>query len=336
MLESGSPLSGPALGRERIYVGNLEQTLYAINVESEEIDWKVESSEFESSGYDFRTPLLAGDYVYAKSNREVLKIDRSSGEIIGRIDSGFIAGSSELIITSGEPSAGVTAYETSDDTPLWQSDVQPLGKTYRPVLGDDIVVFGSVFDYVDAPDADRDKDTRVFALDRETGEKLWDFTPSKFVGRSIGVAFAIYNGTVAIADEEGSIFAVDATDGSVLWEQDIERRGSGSFAPHPTTVGDIFLFATGDIFAVRAETGNIQWSISSESIHATNALPVTDNTVWIPTGDFFESSKLIRVNTSGEVQHEREFSIGYEKLPAVGDENFYISHTDRTLRKYDN
>jgi outer membrane protein assembly factor BamB len=332
--ESESPLSGPALGAERVYIGSLDQTLYAIDSESGEVDWTVESSEFESTGYDFGTPLLAGDYIYARSNREVLRIERSNGEVVGQLDSGFVTGTTELVVTSGGPGAGITAYDPANDTPIWQSDVQPLGKTYVPVLGDDIVVFGSVFDYVDAPDADRDKDTRVFALDRDSGEKLWHFTPDKFVGRSIGVAFGICDGTVAIADEEGAIFAVDATDGSIFWKQDIDRRGSGSLAPQPTMFDDVLLFATGDIYAVDTETGDIQWTISREAINVTDFPPVRNNEIWIPTGDYFEPSKLISVDISGEVQNEYEFSTGYEKLPVIGTESFYIGHTDQTLRKY--
>lgn len=333
--ESESPLSGPALGAERVYVGSLDQTLYAINSESGEVDWTVESSEFESTGYDFRTPLLAGNYIYARSNREVLRIKRGNGEVVGRLDSGFVTGTTELVVTSGGPGAGITAYDPANDTPIWQSDVQPLGRTYVPVLGDDIVVFGSVFDYVDAPNANRDKDTRVFALDRQTGEKVWDFTPNKFIGRSIGVAFATYNGSVAIVDEEGTIFGVDATDGTVLWKRDLERRGSGSFAPQPTTFNDIFLFATGDIYAVDPGTGDVLWTTTDNAINVTSPLPVTNNRIWVPTGDYLEPSNMISVDTSGKIQNEYEFSTGYESRPAISDNSIYISHIDQKLNKYD-
>jgi outer membrane protein assembly factor BamB len=335
VFESDSPLSGPATGSDRVYIGDFNQTLYAIDSDSGETELTVESNEFESTGYDFHTPVLLNNFVYARSNGEVLKINQNSGDVVKRFDSLFVSGDSEMVVIIGQGD-GVAAYNPADGTRIWQSDIEPgYGHTYKPVLGEDVVVFGSVSDYVDDPDADRDKDTRVFALNRQTGDKVWDFTPSKFVGRSIGLAFATYAGIVAIADEDGAIFGVDATDGEVLWEQSIERRGSGTFAPQPTTFDDLFVFATGDIYGIKAENGAIQWTTSSDAAHVTSRLPLSDDKIWVPTGDFHEPSNLIDINVHGDVQNKYEFSTGYEKPPAIGNSSFYISHTNQKLRKYD-
>ena len=91
----------------------------------------------------------------------------------------------------------------------WSASVE---ETERGIHGTPAIANGAV--YVGAYDG------ALYAFDLEGGERIW----RRKLGGSIGSSPAYHDGTVYIAveypDPSGSVFAVDALDGGVEWEDD--------------------------------------------------------------------------------------------------------------------
>ena len=115
----------------------------------------------------------------------------------------------------------------------------------------------------------------VFALDAKTGEELWTFDPEvpgewgryaccDVVNRGV----AVWKGKVYVASLDGRLFALDAQDGSVVWEVDtIDRTPSYTITGAPRVVnGKVIIGNGGGEYGVRgfitaydAETGAQVW-----------------------------------------------------------------------------
>lgn len=91
----------------------------------------------------------------------------------------------------------------------WRASVE---ETERGIHGTPAIANGAV--YVGAYDG------ALYAFDLESGDRIW----RRKLGGSIGSSPAYHDGTVYIAveypDPSGSVFGVDALDGSVGWEDD--------------------------------------------------------------------------------------------------------------------
>ncbi|RJX44429.1 hypothetical protein DM826_02085 [Halonotius aquaticus] len=337
--EADAPLTSPVSDGETVYVGSLNQSLFAINRTTGETEWSVSSEQFSSSELTMANPFILEDSIVAQTDQDIVRIDKDSGEVqaamTGYPGAEFATVSAEMVVGE-EVGEGVTAYESIEGPRLWQSGISTgYGHTYSPLIGDDIVLFATVSDYVNSPDADRDKDTRVFALDKDSGQKRWDFTPDDFIGRSAGIAYTLYD-DIVVVDNEGKIFGLSGTDGSVLWEDEIERRGSGSSAPQPIPFEGNFWLVSGDIVSFQFETGTTNWTVSPESIHLTSKPPTQESMTWVPTGDFFEPSAITSISQDGTIGDTYDFPQSFEKSPAVDAGSVFISHSDGVLRAYDN
>jgi outer membrane protein assembly factor BamB len=130
-------------------------------------------------------------------------------------------------------------------------------------------------------------DGTIVAGEGGSGELRWE-TPLD----GIGTRPAVSDGRVFVAtihdtdpdelqfenpdamDAEGRLYALDAADGSVVWEASRERFGFGSPVVHDGTV--YWTGTDGNVIAHDAETGDEQWRYTTDgSFHRSPA--VTDN-----------------------------------------------------------
>jgi outer membrane protein assembly factor BamB len=58
------------------------------------------------------------------------------------------------------------------------------------------------------------EDKKLYALDANTGQKLWDFTTNGGISSSPAVA----NGIVYVGSKDQKLYAVEATTGKKIWE----------------------------------------------------------------------------------------------------------------------
>lgn len=138
----------------------------------------------------------------------------------------------------------------------WRSDIGGA-VTQTPVLAPDAA-------YV-VTDADA-----VLAFERATGEALWrvrrDPTDGEHVARHAGIA--LVDGVIYVAVTEGTVLALDAGDGALLWERDtavdldLSPDGPPRFADVDTTpvvVGDVVFVASfaGGLYALERASGSV-------------------------------------------------------------------------------
>jgi outer membrane protein assembly factor BamB len=207
------------------------------------------------------------------------------------------------------------------------------------VIGEDIVVFASVYD---TASEGRSKETEVNALDIETGKKVWSLQRDELTEGSVEVASTIHNGIVGIVIDTGRVYDVDASDGTVLWEAETSHRRDpnrgGNDIPTPIVFGDQFVLCSEEVQAFNVETGERNWTVGSRLPEIRTIPPVIDGTVYYPTAnDSGEYGGILGVTVDGEITTEVEIPTSFETLPAVGrEQQYYISHSDATLRKYKN
>ncbi|GAB6879162.1 hypothetical protein JCM17823_14360 [Halorubrum gandharaense] len=101
-------------------------------------------------------------------------------------------------------------------------------------------------------------DRRLYAIELTSGEVLWDFQFDSLSGSiyppAIGEDYVFTR-----ADSDGfSVYALDKSDGSVVWEQEDLRRA------HTVTDNGLFT-ARGGIKSIDIETGEINWEYSASS-----------------------------------------------------------------------
>lgn len=128
-----------------------------------------------------------------------------------------------------------------------------------------------------------DKKPLVALKDPLALKMLWHNTwGSGVAGQDIKLELAYDNGQMFVADAKGSVYAIEANRGKVIWKKDIKlplSAGPGA--------GDGRIFVgtqEGILFALEQQTGNVLWSkqVSSEIL----AQPVTfEDVVYVHTLD---------------------------------------------------
>lgn len=104
-----------------------------------------------------------------------------------------------------------------------------------------------------------DTEGRVFAINAETGKKVWKVkTKFKFAG-----ATGAGNGLVLVGTSDGEVVTLDAATGEVKWSAKV----SSEVVAPPATNGKIVVAQTIDakVFAFEASTGEQRWSYDHTS-----------------------------------------------------------------------
>jgi outer membrane protein assembly factor BamB len=99
----------------------------------------------------------------------------------------------------------------------------------------------------------------VIALDAETGSELWKVKPSGPLRGSPTIAF----GSVFVMTQDNQIFALDAADGSIQWQESGSSTQAGVFGVAAPAAGQgtvIAGYSSGELNAYRYENGRVLWA----------------------------------------------------------------------------
>ena len=99
----------------------------------------------------------------------------------------------------------------------------------------------------------------VFALDAQTGSQLWKAKPSGPLRGSPTVAF----GEVFVMTQDNQIFALNADDGAIRWQESGSATQAGVFGVAAPAAGQgtvIAGYSSGELAAYRYENGRVLWS----------------------------------------------------------------------------
>jgi outer membrane protein assembly factor BamB len=322
--------AGAAYGM--IYEHNQDTYLYAIDAETGNMVWRTKGPGIGYSGclviadgkvyspmgeYQYRD-FYTGEYAYP----EYSCFDAYTGELLWTLPVETGAGPSAheciaygnlyIIPTKGSPAipgyweygGGGTLDELwciSSEVPDWSmfmSDPEhsaegagptnlalkwkfPTGAQIvsQPTLVDDVCYFGSL-------------DSKIYAIDAETGTQKWTFT----TGYQVKSSVAVVDGKVFTGADDGNIYCLNADTGTKIWETyagGVTKNllGSGTYlniAPpvrsSPMVVGSRVYVGSldGNLYYLDTNNGNVIWKFQTEGpILATPT--IVDNKIYFPS-----------------------------------------------------
>lgn len=225
--------------------------LFALDAESGEVEWEV-----ETEGYVTSAPAVDGDTLYVGTwGKTFYAVDVDDGSVRWSVDVGHRFGMSSPTVV--------------DDT------------VYVGTLGDaPLVVSGSDDEGFAAP--------AVLALDAETGEERWRY--DEFGERDdVSASPAVVDGTVFVP-VEGTLYALDAGDGSVTWQRALHVHPNASVAVRDGVVYCPTMPPRGDeesdephgrLLALDATSGETRWEATVEDLSLRTSPAVTDDSVYV-------------------------------------------------------
>jgi outer membrane protein assembly factor BamB len=274
-----------ALGRTLVYLGNELGYLTAYDEATGQTVWSV------NLGSSIRaTPLVEGGSIWvARAFSPFLyKLDAASGAVQCSTQ---LVSQADSSLTIGTPPGGPTTIYAAvvDQGPTTSGPVYAINETncarewkftnfntpngaWAPLSfgtdknGRSLLLFGSA-----------DPDQTVYAIDAQTGAKVWSFKTPRLAGNldtDVGSGVSITapgvngfaDGVAYVPSEDGWAFALDLTTGSVLWQH---NYGTGLPQLHlsrstSAIAGDLMVFGeSGGVMCLNAITGAEVWAYSA-------------------------------------------------------------------------
>lgn len=196
----------------------------------------------------------------------------------------------------------------------WQFGVDGNNHT-TPVIGDGTAYFGG-------GGGDSNRTNNVYAVDTTDGSEMWSF-PSDASFQSCA---ALSDTRVFIANDAGTLFAIEAETGDEMWSQSF---GAASYLESPLLVDGRVIIGDpeGGLFAFDATSGDRIWGVDDMgSVRASPAY--ADDTVYVGTQPGTLTARSI---ADGSVDWERALS-GEIRGIAVADGTLYVTMSTGALR----
>ena len=161
------------------------------------------------------------------------------------------------------------------------------------------------------------------------GDKIWEFDTGDDITMS---SPTIVNGTVYIGSTNETLYAVNATDGSLKWKyqtSDNEYPYSDSVETSPTVVDGVVYFGadTGRVYALHAANGSLKWTHKTD--RAVDSSPtVAGDTVYVGGRDDY----VYALRTSdGSVRWKYKTGQDVTSSPTVVDGTVYVGSRDENF-----
>jgi len=224
--------------------------------------------------------------------------------------------------------AQVTAFDANTGERIWRERVRRHGESRRAGFGgglahgaDRVIVATGFGD--------------VYALNEETGERLW----RRDVGVPIRTAPTVVAGRAFVVTTDNQLLAIDTRDGEVLWNHRAFQESAGLLAStSPAANADVVIapFTSGELNAIRIQTGNTTWS--DQLTRTGNRTPLADINA-IVARPVIANGRVYAVSHSGRMVSidlrtgERIWSInvGSTQTPWVAGEFLYVVSLDAEL-----
>lgn len=246
---SGSYVEGGALGDGVFVIGNGDGNLYALDVESGSLRWTLETGHRVWSA-----PLVVSDRVYIGAmDRHLYALDLDTGEVIWTFKrEGAFGGTPAL--------ADGTLYIGAFDNVFYAVDAE-TGTERWHFEGEDWF-WGSPAVYEDKVFA-VDVKGRVYAFDTASGEQRWRrflvTDQNEPVPVRAGPSVDEEGNQLFVTAESGTLYALDAADGSTNWQQPADGRGLSEPVVSESLVYQSLILGTYRIRALQVEDGREAW-----------------------------------------------------------------------------
>lgn len=245
-------IGSPLLVGETLYAPNSNGTLYALDLDGEEI-WA-----FETDAAIWAAPVYADDRLYvASQDHHLYAINANTGDLVWDSDLGASAVSSPVldedgILYIGTFGSEVIAVDSTGGEILWSLETE--GWIWgSPVLGPENTLFVT------------DLKANLYAIDIVENAILWDKQVD--AGSSITGTALLYNDALYVATRSGVIASYDLQ-GERLWKEELGEE-NGEFYGTPVVTGDgtILVGAVGAENILYAYDTNLEslWQFTPEN-----------------------------------------------------------------------
>ena len=212
-------------GQKVVIVGSHDGQLYCINAETGKQVWAYETGDYVNCGIvlDDNTIVLGG------CDTMMHLIDLNTGKGTAQIElGGEVAGTPALSkghAYIGHMQGEVLAIDLKQKKIAWRFRDRDFPFIGSPALVGDTLLIGS-------------KGRRIYAVNRKTGEKLWD---ARTRGGVEG-APVIANGRAIFGSAGGRLSIIEMKDGSTVWQQDL----GGAINTSPAVTNELIVVGSED------------------------------------------------------------------------------------------
>ena len=228
--------------------------------------------------------------------------------------------------------AQVRAFDAGSGTRLWAADLVPEGEDEDEGFGGGIAFEdGKLFVATGFGD--------LFALDAASGERIWH--------NAVGIPFraspTVHDRRVFVETYDNTMSAYDAADGSQLWSHQGESEVAAILgSTSPAVVGSTVIvpYSSGELVAIRVDTGTVAWRDQlSGSVAGTSLAQLSD----IAARPVVDDGEVIVISHAGSLvsidlrSGQRNWSRNIDGIqtPWVVGEHIYVVLGDGELACFD-
>ncbi|MDX2096096.1 MAG: PQQ-binding-like beta-propeller repeat protein [Alphaproteobacteria bacterium] len=185
----------------------------------------------------------------------------------------------------------VSAHKEADITEIaWRND-STVGSTTSDALGGGLTYAEGVV-YATTGTG------RLRAIDAETGQLKWSLR----VGAPVRGAPAYAGGIIVVLTADNQTLAYDAATGQPKWEQRGIREVAGYFSATSPVISDdivVSAYSSGEVFALRLDTGSVLWNDTLAAGARTKAAAVFSG---IDANPIVQEGVVVVTSAGGEMQ----------------------------------
>ena len=299
----------------KAYIGTMDGDFRAIDLETGATIWKYDLPGDENRRAVYGSPALYSGAVFFGGYDGVLYAVDQNGELLWDREVGdaspIVGGTTvdQGRVLVGSSDGGLYSFDADNGSLEWSFFTE--GKIWStPTVADGVVYFGSL-------------DHKLYALGVEDGEELWSFQTNG----AVTAKPLVVDGKVYIGSFSSIFYAVDAKTGIEDWR--FEGAGNWFWGGAISANGNVFAPSLdGNIYALRGQSGDLLWSLSTGG-------PVIGSPGIV-------SDRLVSASTDGRVRlvdladgtDVRSCDIGsrIRSSITVHDEVILVSATDHSIR----
>jgi eukaryotic-like serine/threonine-protein kinase len=312
-LPAGVVENAPAVFGGVVYFGSTAGTIYALNA----------STGAQMCSFGTGQAILASPVV----------VDNGSGPVVydGTVPNGA-SGAEYAIYGPGNTHGACTEdwkFSSWAVTPdgTWSSPAYGMGANRVPLL-----VFGS-----------KDPDDSVYAVNANTGARVWRFQTSTATLSDVGAPPTISprgrngfaNGVVYVTGKDKVVYALNLATGALIWKHALAKGTNGDVAGS-SLVGDrLYVDSDTGVYALNATTGAQVWQVlSGATFFDSPAVTGPIGRQVLVAASVEGSIYALNLATGATLWTQKPDNSGFWGSPAVSQGGFYIAGLSGALRDY--
>jgi eukaryotic-like serine/threonine-protein kinase len=247
--------SSPAVVGGTLYVGSLDDNVYALNATNGDKLWN-----YTTGGEVNSSPAVINGVLYVGSNDfNVYALNAANGaKLWNYTTSGVVSFSPSVVngvVYIGSLDGNIYALNATNGDKLWSYTTGSYVSS--PAFANGVVYAGS--------------GNNIYALNAATGDKIWNYTTGGSVLDPAVVGGVVYISSAAL--KSNNVYAFNATDGNELWTYHISNYQNWGISSPAVANGAVYVASSGsnasfdainNVYALNAGNGDQLWNYTNE------------------------------------------------------------------------